>query len=400
MNFLSQVVSALILALIDRIYTWATQKKADQAQAQAVTTAVVVDSLKQQQATEAQIAQAEQAAVDAAATHENYQAKLDALQNRNLPVIKKRIIMERNYKHLPILPLLLAALLCLAGCSEVSRDKGTITDCHAQAYCLAERIGTPDAPTLEELQQYAKASSTAWQSLDTDVNGWTAIPGSIGMASTPVFSIKTPAPTTVEKGFAQGKDPNLDPLLRSHEWSMSRYLTNENGDMVLVVNGKPYAKGVYDDKKGDIQFFHWEYVPSAKIKRDLNDAWIDNMLAKARQPVTVRAFDGKTTIVNINQNIVDFISANRYELAVVGQAVFQDFLASVQQGNSYEALVKIYKAMPSRDLVNAFIANAVVLGDHSAQQAQVKSFWIDLVVGLMGKVEPTALSAILTMTGL
>ena len=213
-------------------------------------------------------------------------------------------------------------LLVLCGCGATQRERQATADNHAQAYVLSERIGTTNAPTSDEMQQFIKASACAWQAMDSDINGWTAIPGSIGMASAPMFAPKP-------------------------------------------------------------------------VPKDLNDAWIDKMLAKARSPVEVRSPSGEAVMVNINQGLVDFIQTNRYTIATVGQSVFADFMASMAKGQSQEALLKVYRAMSNRDIINLFIANAVMLGDDSAQQVQVKNFWIDLTVGLASKIEPLAFSAIL-----
>ena len=213
------------------------------------------------------------------------------------------------------------------------RAKQIISDEHALNYVFVGRIGTANAPTLEELQIFTKANATAWQAMDSEMNGWSPVAGSIGMISTPVF---TPPKADATKAMS----------------------------------------------------------------RDLNDKWIDNMLTQAKQPVRVIQEDGTALMVSINQDLISFIEANRYQIAVVGQAVFTDFITTVSQGQSFQALVKVYSALSNKDLVSQSQADAVSVGDDSAQMAQAQTFWITLITDLLGKIEPTAFSAILAATGI
>lgn len=130
----------------------------------------------------------------------------------------------------------------------------------------------------------------------------------------------------------------------------------------------------------------------------MDDKWLNDFVAKVNDsqvnPISVNTEKG-IQYVHIGVEFLQFVMLNRFRILQVGQDAFKNFLALCAKGQSYEALLFIYKNMDTQTLLDKYKENALKLAGNAQQAEQDKAFWSSLINFLGDTLVSAALGSLL-----
>ncbi len=114
-------------------------------------------------------------------------------------------------------------------------------------------------------------------------------------------------------------------------------------------------------------------------------AWVDDFLTTlegiGRDGGIVTWVDkttGNKVAVNLTQQFIDTIKANRSALLAVGKEDFKSFLLLLQTGDNYDALREIYGKMSMEDLIQQAAGDTEKLSRLAEDAENQRQFWLNL----------------------
>jgi tRNA1(Val) A37 N6-methylase TrmN6 len=81
-------------------------------------------------------------------------------------------------------------------------------------------------------------------------------------------------------------------------------------------------------------------------------------------------------LVEIKEEFVKLIKVNQQRLAQISKEAFQRFLELKRDGKDFEALVAIYDALETTELVEKFKEDSIKLAELARQIQETRKFWL------------------------
>jgi hypothetical protein len=99
-------------------------------------------------------------------------------------------------------------------------------------------------------------------------------------------------------------------------------------------------------------------------------------------------------LIEIKEEFVKLIKINQQSLAQIGKDTFKRFLELKRDGKDFEALVTIYDALETTELVEKFKEDSIKLAELARQIQETRKFWLKfaeqvgtrLAMGLLGLI--------------
>jgi hypothetical protein len=82
-------------------------------------------------------------------------------------------------------------------------------------------------------------------------------------------------------------------------------------------------------------------------------------------------------LVEIKDEFVKLIKANQQRLAQIGKETFKRFLELKRDGRDFDALVTIYDALETTELVEKFKEDSIKLAELAKQIQETRKFWLN-----------------------
>jgi len=123
----------------------------------------------------------------------------------------------------------------------------------------------------------------------------------------------------------------------------------------------------------------------------MDDQWFDNFISTITNPVSVNS----STVVQVEQSLISYLSDNRYLIVKIGQFRFKEFLDLAFNNKNFEALLKVYENVSNADLIAKYEGNAEKLAEIANSLEIERQFWMGLLQQVGGKLVSLALSTLL-----
>lgn len=113
----------------------------------------------------------------------------------------------------------------------------------------------------------------------------------------------------------------------------------------------------------------------------MDTAWVQDLIDALQQALK----DGKITfiippseqvIMEVKADFIQMIIANRIKLEQIGEGAFKEFLKLKKEGKDFEALVVVYDALSTTELVEQFKEDSIKLAELARQIQETRKFWL------------------------